>query len=72
MINLCFIGNFISEIRTQRSELKNQLNPNMYNKNKSKIRSNMILAYRLGMNWTQINTYMIYQKYHYDDCCGWW
>ena len=32
----------------------------------------MIMAYRLGMNYTQISRYMIYRKYQNDDCCGWW
>ncbi|WOG86907.1 hypothetical protein DCAR_0206126 [Daucus carota subsp. sativus] len=38
----------------------------------TRLASNMIMAYRLGMNWTQINTYMRYRKYHNDDCYGWW
>ena len=40
---------------------------NIHNKNKY-----MIMAYRLGMNCTQIIRYMIYGKYQNDDCCGWW
>ena len=32
----------------------------------------MAMAYPLGVNQAQIVRYMIYQKDHHNDCCGWW
>ena len=63
-----------SKIKTQKSIKSNiQFKQNMYKENNIHSKNKyMIMAYRLGMNCTQIIRYMIYGKYQNDDCCGWW